>query len=72
MTQTDLTAFLKMKRKKIVMYRFVKDVPPFLDEELREYGPFRRGDLVSEGALPKHVVEVLLKRGIVVPYSAKL
>ncbi|AEH24702.1 DNA replication complex subunit Gins51 [Pyrococcus yayanosii] len=35
------------------------DVPKVLDEELREYGPFKAGDLVT---LPRSIARVLMER----------
>ncbi len=69
MPQASLLAYVKYKpRRKIAAYRFLMDIPEILDEELNRYGPFRKGDLVSEGALPASIWAVLLKRGAVKPY----
>lgn len=69
MPQTSLLAFVKYKpQKKAVAYRFTRDIPEFMGPNLERYGPFKKGDLVSEGALPKEIWAVLMKRGAVKPY----
>ena len=69
MTQTSLFAFIKTpKRRRVATYRFLEDVPEFMISSNETAGPFRKGDLVSEGTLPAGVWRVLLKRGAVKPY----
>jgi len=73
MSQTSLLAFVKYKpRKKVVAYRFLMDIPEIMGPNLERYGPFKKGDLVSEGALPKQIWVVLMKRGAVKPYFMEL
>lgn len=75
MRQASILSWVKErpKRKRIVAYRFLIDIPRILDSELNEYGPFRKGwDLVSAGALPGELWDVLLKRGAVKPHFIKL
>ena len=67
--QTSLFAFIKTpKRRKVAAYCFLEDVPEFMISSNESAGPFRKGDLVSEGALPTRIWRVLLKRGVVKPY----
>ena len=67
--QTSLFAFIKTpKRRKVAAYRFLCDVPEFMLPNHETAGPFRKGDLVSEGVLPARIWRVLLKRGAVKPY----
>ena len=69
MSQTSLLAFVKYKpRRKAVAYRFLIDIPEIMGPNLERYGPFKKGDLVSEGALPREIWAVLMKRGAVKPY----
>ena len=75
MRQTSLMGWVKEprpKRKFTGMYFFETDVPEFLLPTSGTAGPFRKGDLVSEGELPTEVWNVLLRRGVVKPYVAKL
>ena len=69
MPQTSILSFVKVrKRKKAVAYLFKRDIPKIMGPNLERYGPFRKGDLVSDGALPKEIWAVLVKRGAVRPY----
>ncbi|MFA4647154.1 hypothetical protein P8X24_07880 [Pyrococcus kukulkanii] len=45
----------------IDLYLLRVDIPRIIDEELREYGPFKAGDLVS---LPRSLGNVLVKREV--------
>ena len=73
MPQTSLLAFVKVKkRKKAAAYLFKRDIPEIMGPDLERYGPFKKGDLVSEGALPKQICAVLMKRGAVRPYFMEL
>ncbi len=40
-------------------YLIKVDIPKVLDEKLREYGPFKAGDLVT---LPKSIGKILVER----------
>jgi len=69
MPQTSILSFVKVKkRKKVTVYLFKRDIPKIIGPNLERYGPFRKGDLVSKGALPEEVWRVLLVRGAVRPY----
>ena len=69
MPQTSILSFLKVKnRKKAAAYLFKRDIPEIMGPDLERYGPFRKGDLVSEGELPTEVWNVLMRRGAVRPY----
>ena len=73
MPQTSILSFVKVKkRKKAAAYLFKRDIPVFMGPNLERYGPFRKGDLVSEGALPNELWNVLMKRGAVKPYFMEL
>ena len=73
MPQTSILAFVKVKkRKKATVYLFLMDIPKIMGPNLERYGPFRKGDLVSEGALPNELWNVLMKRGAVRPYFMEL
>jgi len=73
MPQTSILDFVKVrKRKKAAAYLFKRDIPKIMGPNLECYGPFRKGDLVSDGALPKEIWAVLVKRGAVRPYFMDL
>ena len=73
MPQTSILAFVKAKkRKKAAAYIFKRDIPEIMGLDLERYGPFRKGDLVSEGALPNELWNVLMRRGAVRPYFMEL
>jgi len=61
----------KPKKRAKVAYFFQMDIPEIMLPDLKTAGPFRKNDLVSEGALPKEVWKVLLVRGAVKPYYIK-
>ena len=73
MPRTSLLAFVKVrKRKKVAAYLFKRDIPEIMGPDLERYGPFRKGDLVSEGALPNELWNVLMRRGAVRSYFMDL
>lgn len=75
MNQASLLAFVKVKKtrkKEILAFRFLVDIPSILGPDLKTYGGFKKGDLVSEGALPKEIWRVLLERGAVEPHYVDL
>ena len=70
MRQTSILGWVKEKRpSRGVAYFFEMAFPEgIMLPDLKTAGPFKKGDLVSEGALPKEVWRVLLKRGAVRRY----
>ena len=69
MRQASILTWIKEKRPpRGLAYLFKRDIPEFMLPDLKTAGPFKKGDLVSEGALPKEVWRVLLKRGAVRRY----
>ncbi|MCD6381332.1 MAG: hypothetical protein J7L50_03295, partial [Candidatus Odinarchaeota archaeon] len=46
----------------LVLVRFIRDVPEITGIDLREYGPFKKGDV---GTLPLANAKLLMKRGFV-------
>lgn len=40
----------------------LKEIPPFVSPSGKEYGPFKPGDVIK---LPRDVLSVLVKRGLV-------
>lgn len=53
-------------------YRFLQDFLEGIMTPSGPAGPFRKGDLVSQNALPPAVWGVLLQRGAVEPYRVNL
>jgi len=77
MRQASILGWLKEKKSKPkkmpkVAYFFQVDIPEIMLPDLKTAGPFRKNDLVSEGALPEEVWRVLLERGAVRPYCINL
>ena len=69
MRQVSILGWLKEKKPfQSVAYLFEMDIPEFMLPDLKTAGPFRKGDLVSEGVLPQEVWKVLLVRGAVKKY----
>ncbi len=69
MAQASLLGWVKAPRKRrAVLYRFLRDLPEIMVSEEESAGPFKRGDLVSAEVLPASVWRVLLKRGVVEEY----
>jgi len=73
MRQTSILGWVKEKRSpRSVVYFFEMAFPEgIMLPDLKTAGPFKKGDLVSEGALPKEVWRVLLVRGAVRPYHIR-
>jgi len=70
MTQASLLGWVKAPRKKkVTVYRILKDIPAFMVDEEHVAGPFHAGDLVSAELLPAPVWRVLLKRGAAEEYA---
>lgn len=73
MAQVSLLGWVTVKQKrKVVIYRFLKDLPAFMVSEKEVSGPFHKGDLVSADELPEAVWRVLLRRGVVEAYSIEV
>jgi len=73
MTQASLLGWVKAPRKRrAVLYRFLRDLPEVMVSETESAGPFKKGDLVSAEVLPPSVWRVLLKRGVVEEYAYDL
>jgi DNA replication factor GINS len=56
--------FLKIKDEKepkIVVLRFLKDVPALIGSDLKTYGPFKAEDIAS---LPSENAKILIKQGL--------
>ena len=70
MRQASILGWVKEKKSpRSVAYFFERAFPEgIMLPDLKTAGPFKKGDLVSEGALPKEVWRVLLKRGAVRRY----
>ena len=74
MRQASILGWLKEKKSKPkkrpkVAYFFEMAFPEgIMLPDLKTAGPFKKGDLVSEGALPEEVWRVLLKRRAVRRY----
>jgi len=70
MRQTSILGWVKEKRPpRSVAYFFEMAFPEgIMLPNLETAGPFKKGDLVSEGALPDEVWRVLLARGAVRRY----
>lgn len=69
MSQMSLMGWgVKAKPRRWKAYIFTMDIPRLMLPGLVEAGPFRRGDMVSEGALPLDVWRVLLQNGAVEVY----
>ena len=72
--QTSILGWVKESKPKKspkVAYFFQMDIPEIMLPDLKTAGPFKKKDLVSEGALPEEVWKVLLVRGAVKPYYIK-
>jgi len=74
MRQTSILGWVKEKKSpRSVAYFFERAFPEgIMLPDLKTAGPFKKNDLVSEGALPEEVWKVLLKRGAVRPYCINL
>jgi len=67
-TQLDLSSWVKApRRKRVVMYRFLQDLPEVMATKNDTIGPFRKGDLVSAEDVPTRVWRVLMHHGVVEP-----
>ncbi len=49
-------------REKLIKVRALNNIPRFVDENMRTYGPYRRGDIFE---LPEDVAKLLLSRKLV-------
>jgi len=72
MRQASILTWIREKRPpRSVAYFFEMNIPEIMLPDLKTAGPFRKKDLVSEGALPEEVWRVLLARGAVKPYHIR-
>jgi len=69
--QMALTKFVKPKKKIVVVYRFLQDLPEILGPNGVSYGPFKKGDLVGVKEIPREIWKVLEERKIVEPYKIR-
>jgi len=53
---------IELKKKKLVIVRFLQELPKIVDENLKVYGPFESEDIA---VLPEENAEALIKRGAV-------
>ncbi|MDI6690628.1 MAG: hypothetical protein QME50_02025, partial [Candidatus Bathyarchaeota archaeon] len=56
--------FLKIKvekEHKVVVLRFIKDVPAIIGSDMKTYGPFKSEDIAS---LPAENAKILIKQGL--------
>ena len=64
MTQATIFDFINKPKKE---YVFVRDLPAFVDADHSVRGPFKEGDVLTEGSIPKTYIDILLFRGIIKP-----
>lgn len=73
MVQTSLLGWVVEKKRKEKevrhVYLFLRDLPQIMLPDLSTAGPFKRGDLVTEGMMPQEVWRVLLRRGVVIRFD---
>lgn len=55
----------RLRIAKIVTLRLKKDVPAFVGADMKQYGPFRAGDIA---ALPEANAAILIERGVAEPW----
>jgi len=53
----------KLKERKYILIRFVKDVPAIVGSDMKTYGPFKSEDLAT---LPVENAKILIKQGAAV------
>jgi len=51
------------------MYMIMDDIPRVLAPNMTEYGPYRKTDLVTEGAIHPDILKVLKHHGLVKEYE---
>jgi len=58
----------KLKERKYILIRFVKDVPAIVGSDMKTYGPFKPEDLAT---LPVENARILIKQGAAVEVEAR-
>lgn len=58
----------KLKERKYILIRFVKDVPAIVGSDMKTYGPFKPEDLAT---LPVENAKILIKQGAAVEVEAR-
>jgi len=53
-------------------YIFNINIPRILGPDMKGYGPFKKGDMINEEAIPKEVLDVLLYHRAVTKFSTMI